>query len=133
MADQQPAELRGPPPSSSWSGWSVPRGAASAARVRGGPSTSRGADGHSAARPPATGPPRRPRAVSGRRPPRAGRPAAHPCCAHSGRSRSEEHTSELQSRGHLVCRLLLEKKKKNERTTRIVVTSQRLDLVPDRS
>src|SRR5207253_9923907 len=26
------------------------------------------------------------------------------------RSRSEEHTSELQSRGHLVCRLLLEKK-----------------------
>src|SRR2546422_5211422 len=29
-------------------------------------------------------------------------------------SRSEEHTSELQSRLHLVCRLLLEKKKKNE-------------------
>src|SRR5690625_5158798 len=28
--------------------------------------------------------------------------------------RSEEHTSELQSRGHLVCRLLLEKKKKRE-------------------
>src|SRR5439155_10426964 len=27
------------------------------------------------------------------------------------RERSEEHTSELQSRGHLVCRLLLEKKK----------------------
>src|SRR5437870_13696044 len=27
------------------------------------------------------------------------------------RHRSEEHTSELQSRGHLVCRLLLEKKK----------------------
>src|SRR5690625_7020188 len=27
------------------------------------------------------------------------------------RLRSEEHTSELQSRGHLVCRLLLEKKK----------------------
>src|SRR5437870_6345099 len=27
------------------------------------------------------------------------------------RRRSEEHTSELQSRGHLVCRLLLEKKK----------------------
>src|SRR2546422_6633067 len=34
-----------------------------------------------------------------------------------GNSRSEEHTSELQSRLHLVCRLLLEKKKK-ERTTR---------------
>src|SRR5439155_24310964 len=28
-------------------------------------------------------------------------------------TRSEEHTSELQSRGHLVCRLLLEKKKKH--------------------
>src|SRR3712207_7175504 len=31
-----------------------------------------------------------------------------------GRCRSEEHTSELQSRQYLVCRLLLEKKKKNE-------------------
>src|SRR2546422_4527612 len=30
--------------------------------------------------------------------------------------RSEEHTSELQSRLHLVCRLLLEKKKKNKTT-----------------
>src|SRR3989442_11825748 len=29
--------------------------------------------------------------------------------------RSEEHTSELQSRPHLVCRLLLEKKKKKKR------------------
>src|SRR5437870_11528414 len=29
------------------------------------------------------------------------------------RKRSEEHTSELQSRGHLVCRLLLEKKKRH--------------------
>src|SRR5690625_5960174 len=28
--------------------------------------------------------------------------------------RSEEHTSELQSRGHLVCRLLLEKKKQQQ-------------------
>src|SRR2546422_6467782 len=31
-----------------------------------------------------------------------------------GDDRSEEHTSELQSRLHLVCRLLLEKKKKNK-------------------
>src|SRR5437870_10543239 len=31
-----------------------------------------------------------------------------------GTPRSEEHTSELQSRGHLVCRLLLEKKKNNK-------------------
>src|SRR5437870_10327269 len=29
----------------------------------------------------------------------------------AAKKRSEEHTSELQSRGHLVCRLLLEKKK----------------------
>src|SRR5437870_8948766 len=31
--------------------------------------------------------------------------------------RSEEHTSELQSRGHLVCRLLLEKKNNTRRHT----------------
>src|SRR5690554_7370319 len=31
-----------------------------------------------------------------------------------GKMRSEEHTSELQSRPHLVCRLLLEKKKKKQ-------------------
>src|SRR5690625_6101480 len=31
--------------------------------------------------------------------------------------RSEEHTSELQSRGHLVCRLLLEKKKQTTYST----------------
>src|SRR5690242_21015326 len=33
-------------------------------------------------------------------------------CIRSSRSRSEEHTSELQSHVNLVCRLLLEKKKK---------------------
>src|SRR2546422_1777174 len=33
----------------------------------------------------------------------------------SGRRRSEEHTSELQSRLHLVCRLLLEKKKNDHK------------------
>src|SRR5436309_11851990 len=33
------------------------------------------------------------------------------------RSRSEEHTSELQSRENLVCRLLLEKKKKKQNTS----------------
>src|SRR5437870_6338163 len=41
------------------------------------------------------------RARRGRRPDARGHP----------RARSEEHTSELQSRGQLVCRLLLEKKK----------------------
>src|SRR2546427_8108102 len=35
----------------------------------------------------------------------------------SNRDRSEEHTSELQSQSNLVCRLLLEKKKKNKDTT----------------
>ena len=33
-------------------------------------------------------------------------------------NRSEEHTSELQSRQYLVCRLLLEKKKKKQRKTK---------------
>src|SRR2546422_8617133 len=40
-----------------------------------------------------------------------------------GGMRSEEHTSELQSRLHLVCRLLLEKKKKNKESTRQTVTA----------
>src|SRR2546430_10350019 len=34
------------------------------------------------------------------------------CCRHLGVRRSEEHTSELQSQSNLVCRLLLEKKKR---------------------
>src|SRR2546422_7285373 len=36
------------------------------------------------------------------------------------RVRSEEHTSELQSRLHLVCRLLLEKKKNQHELTKLV-------------
>src|SRR3712207_9422655 len=36
--------------------------------------------------------------------------------AAADRVRSEEHTSELQSRQYLVCRLLLEKKKQNKKT-----------------
>src|SRR6266498_4676687 len=52
---------------------------------------------------------------------REGSPEAHQCEPSGNRAaagtaggpaRSEEHTSELQSRPHLVCRLLLEKKKK---------------------
>src|SRR3989449_8532247 len=39
--------------------------------------------------------------------------------------RSEEHTSELQSRLHLVCRLLLEKKKKKIRGMRNTVVGRR--------
>src|SRR2546422_7628668 len=38
--------------------------------------------------------------------------------------RSEEHTSELQSRLHLVCRLLLEKKKNKTHTTKTEDTSK---------
>src|SRR2546427_7183647 len=50
---------------------------------------------------------------------RAGRPAHRPdrarpagCFRHTRTDRSEEHTSELQSQSNLVCRLLLEKKKR---------------------
>src|SRR2546430_6443911 len=40
-------------------------------------------------------------------------------CRHPARRRrSEEHTSELQSQSNLVCRLLLEKKKKNKKRTK---------------
>src|SRR5690625_6390510 len=38
-------------------------------------------------------------------------------------TRSEEHTSELQSRGHLVCRLLLEKKKRTSKNGPMLSTS----------
>src|SRR2546422_7251480 len=44
--------------------------------------------------------------------PAVGRPGARARVRRLRRPRSEEHTSELQSRLHLVCRLLLEKKKK---------------------
>src|SRR5690625_6125931 len=40
------------------------------------------------------------------------KPATTPMPMAARRWRSEEHTSELQSRGHLVCRLLLEKRKR---------------------
>src|SRR5688572_33038320 len=49
------------------------------------------------------------RAAGTREPAAAGAAAATP--------RSEEHTSELQSQSNLVCRLLLEKKKTNNKTT----------------
>src|SRR2546427_8826679 len=39
-------------------------------------------------------------------------------CGEGNCMRSEEHTSELQSQSNLVCRLLLEKKKNNERERR---------------
>src|SRR6266508_804538 len=51
---------------------------------------------------------RSPRPANATRPLRRSR-----CCAACRPRRSEEHTSELQARGHLVCRLLLEKKQHN--------------------
>src|SRR2546430_13169853 len=42
-------------------------------------------------------------------------PIPLPASTDVNRTRSEEHTSELQSQSNLVCRLLLEKKKKNTR------------------
>src|SRR2546422_6449145 len=42
-------------------------------------------------------------------------------------ARSEEHTSELQSRLHLVCRLLLEKKKKKPDAAQVESSTQRVE------
>src|SRR5687768_17812189 len=54
---------------------------------------------------------------------------AWPDWPHSRRSgrrpRSEEHTSELQSRLHLVCRLLLEKKKKKNKKHKLEKTNHK--------
>src|SRR3712207_7175608 len=64
---------------------------------------------------PPSGPRRRPGEAAAAHAPRA-RPEAQPrpdARRARGRERSEEHTSELQSRQYLVCRLLLEKKKMN--------------------
>src|SRR6266853_3917410 len=50
-------------------------------------------------------------------------PRSAPRALSAGRgwnARSEEHTSELQSQSNLVCRLLLEKKKKHKKSTRDV-------------
>src|SRR5690625_6590408 len=55
--------------------------------------------------------------AAGRDAPRGRHTPRRPCRSGPARpaapgNRSEEHTSELQSRGHLVCRLLLEKKER---------------------
>src|SRR5258707_8731428 len=44
--------------------------------------------------------------------------------------RSEEHTSELQSRQYLVCRLLLEKKKKNRRASNLNTNHPKISNAP---
>src|SRR2546427_9228912 len=58
-------------------------------------------------------------------------PAARPESRRS--SRSEEHTSELQSQSNLVCRLLLEKKKTTEREQAIKLTNHTPHLCPSQS
>src|SRR5437867_3098017 len=52
----------------------------------------------------------------------------HPSC---GESRSEEHTSELQSPYEIVCRLLLEKKKTALASIKLIQASAVLDLTED--
>src|SRR5258707_3471666 len=66
--------------------------------------------------------------VGRRQPPQQpgqGRHRSHLCHQRPGRQnrRSEEHTSELQSRQYLVCRLLLEKKKTNTTTNTSFIIS----------
>src|SRR5687768_18140934 len=60
------------------------------------------------------------------------RDAIESCLLQTARAvgRSEEHTSELQSRLHLVCRLLLEKKKNNLDLTHLRVASHNCQSVP---
>src|SRR5438309_5329297 len=53
-------------------------------------------------------------------------PRCSPTATTNTRSRSEEHTSELQSQFHLVCRLLLEKKKKTKHTHSTYPTPYRI-------
>src|SRR5438046_7406097 len=55
------------------------------------------------------------RAADAHHPPPALAPVSELRTVHRSRSRSEEHTSELQSLTNLVCRLLLEKKKKKKK------------------
>src|SRR2546428_4211451 len=50
----------------------------------------------------------------------------------ASQSRSEEHTSELQSRSDLVCRLLLEKKKKNKNSQTRTTHSRHPTRIPQR-
>src|SRR3712207_6969375 len=57
-----------------------------------------------------------------RRPPSRPRPDCF--TPPNGAARSEEHTSELQSRQYLVCRLLLEKKKKSNYTSATTYTTE---------
>src|SRR2546430_12249654 len=61
-------------------------------------------------------------AAAGEHPPEQRRSARAPHVEEGRESRSEEHTSELQSQSNLVCRLLLEKKKKVTYSTNLPLT-----------
>src|SRR3712207_8074785 len=63
-------------------------------------------------------------AAGARRRARRARPALPALELAPARRRSEEHTSELQSRQYLVCRLLLEKKKKSQKRRRCEIANQ---------
>src|SRR5436305_10121812 len=73
--------------------------------------------------------------IRGRRVPRPAADSSSSTRAGSGcrlgrsSGRSEEHTSELQSRPHLVCRLLLEKKKNGERLKKLSCCDKPLNCV----
>src|SRR2546427_4938976 len=58
--------------------------------------------------------------------------AMHGQHGHNDLGRSEEHTSELQSQSNLVCRLLLEKKKKSNQHMRLI-SSATTKVVPKRA
>src|SRR3712207_8720463 len=74
-------------------------------------------------RPPRTSPSGTTASTRASGPGRSGRPAPTGACGPTAaRARSEEHTSELQSRQYLVCRLLLEKKK--YKTQRVLSTKR---------
>src|SRR5258708_14049038 len=53
-----------------------------------------------------------------------------PAAKEGSKSRSEEHTSELQSPDHLVCRLLLEKKKKHDHNNAPALSRHRPRISP---
>src|SRR2546421_6557333 len=69
---------------------------------------------------------RRSRGRAGRSSPRRSRAARTGSRRRPGGRRSEEHTSELQSRSDLVCRLLLEKKKKKNRRSTSLTKAERM-------
>src|SRR2546430_4597542 len=60
----------------------------------------------------------------------AKRATSRSCFPRRFRTRSEEHTSELQSQSNLVCRLLLEKKKIRDRTTSLCYRFRAPRLLP---